>query len=177
MGQGELESRIQQIRLVAMDVDGVLTEGRLMYTEDRGEICCFHIKDGMGLTMARQAGLRTAIISGRLSEVVLRRAADLKIPDVFQGVIRKMEPYEQLRQKYHLTKEQICYIGDDVNDLPVLQQVGLAVAVADAVEEVKEAAHYVTRSPGGGGAVREIIDLILHGQGLYDMAVKAFGNQ
>jgi 3-deoxy-D-manno-octulosonate 8-phosphate phosphatase (KDO 8-P phosphatase) len=177
MVREELKTKIQPIRLVAMDVDGVLTEGRLMYTEGRGEICCFHIKDGMGLTMARQAGLQTAIISGRLSEVVFRRATDLKIPDVFQGVIRKVEPYEQLMQKYHLTKEQVCYIGDDVNDLPVLRQAGLAVAVADAVEEVRESAHYVTRSPGGGGAVREVIDLILHVQGLYDMAVKAFDNQ
>jgi len=170
----ELKSKIQPIRLVAMDVDGVLTEGRLMYTEGRGEICCFHIKDGMGLTMARQAGLQTAIISGRLSEVIFRRAADLKISDVFQGVIKKLESYEQLMQKYQLTKEQICYIGDDVNDLPVLQQVGLAVAVADAVEEVRGAVHYVTKSPGGGGAVREIIDIILHVQCLYDTAVKAF---
>ena len=170
----ELKVRIQRIRLVAMDVDGVLTEGRLMYTGDQKEICCFNIKDGMGLTMARHAGLKIVIISGRESEVVARRAQDLQFSAVYQGVINKLEPFIQLQSKYNLTKEQMCYIGDDVNDLPIFQEAGLAVAVADAVEEVKLLAHYVTKLPGGGGAVREIIDKILHVQGLYQEALKVF---
>ena len=157
----DLNTRIQRIRLVAMDVDGVLTEGRLMYTGDQQEICCFNIKDGMGLTMARQVGLKIVIISGRESDVVARRAKDLKFSAVYQGVINKLEPFLQLKSKYNLTKEQMCYIGDDINDLPIFQEAGLAVAVADAVEEVKMFAHYVTKLPGGAGAVREVIDKIL----------------
>jgi len=170
----DLKTRIQQIRLVAMDVDGVLTEGRLMYTADQQEICCFNIKDGMGLTLARHAGLKIVIISGRESEVVARRAKDLQFSAVYQGVINKLGPFLQLQSKYNLTKEQMCYIGDDINDLPIFQEAGLAVAVADAVEEVKLLAHYVTKLPGGGGAVREIIDKILHLQGLYQEAIKFF---
>ena len=169
-----LKARLQRIRLVAMDVDGVLTEGRIIYTGDQGEICCFNIKDGMGLTMARQVGLKIVIISGRESEVVARRAKDLQFSAVYQGVINKLEPFLQLQSKYNLTKKQMCYIGDDINDLPIFQEAGLAVAVADAVEEVKLFAHYVTKLPGGGGAVREIVDKILHVQDLYQEAIKIF---
>ena len=170
----ELNARLQRIRLVAMDVDGVLTEGRLMYTDDRKEICCFNIKDGMGLTMARHVGLKIVIISGRESEVVARRAKDLHFSAVYQGVINKLEPFLRLQSKYNLTKEQMCYIGDDINDLPIFQEAGLAVAVADAVEEVKLFAHHVTKLPGGGGAVRETIDKILHVQDLDQEAKKMF---
>ena len=170
----ELKARMQRIRLVAMDVDGVLTEGKLIYTEDQGEICCFNIKDGMGLTMARLAGLKIVLISGRESEVVARRAKDLQFSAVYQGAINKLEPFLQLLPKYNLTKKQMCYIGDDINDLPVFKEAGLAVAVADAVEEVKQGAHYVTTFPGGGGAVRETIDKILHLQGLYEEVIRVF---
>lgn len=165
---------MKMVRLVAMDVDGVLTEGQVIYIDGEQEVCSFNIKDGMGLTLARQAGLLTAFISGRKSEVVARRAAYLKISDLYQGVIKKGEPLTQLIQKYSLTREQICYLGDDVNDLPVLRQVGLAVAVADAVEEVRQAAHYVTDLPGGKGAVREVIDQILYQQGIYEQAIRVF---
>ncbi|MEW5802441.1 MAG: HAD hydrolase family protein [bacterium] len=170
----DLEARSRRICLIAMDVDGVLAESRLIYTQREGEVRSFSIKDGMGITLARQAGLKVALISGRESELVARRAAELHLLDVYQGVIRKVEPFSQLLQKYGLDKEQSCYIGDDVNDLPVLREVGLAVAVADAVDEVKRAAHYVTRAPGGGGAVREIIDRILRFQNLYEEAIKVF---
>ena len=169
-----LEARGRRIRLIAMDVDGVLAESRLIYTEGEGEVRSFSIKDGMGITMARQAGLKVALISGRESALVARRAAELHLLDVYQGVIRKLEPFSQLLGKYGLDKEQACYIGDDINDLPVLREAGLAVAVADAVAEVKQAAHYVTHAPGGRGAVREIIDRILYAQNLYDEAIKAF---
>lgn len=170
----DLDARIQRIRLIVMDVDGVLSESRLIYTEEGRDVRSFNIKDGMGITLARSAGLKVAIISGRESALVARRAAELHICEVFQGVIRKREPFFQLLHKYGLDKEQACYIGDDINDLPVLREAGLAVAVADAVEEVKQAAHYVTRASGGGGAVREIIDRILRCQNLYEEAINAF---
>ncbi|MEW6378766.1 MAG: HAD hydrolase family protein [bacterium] len=170
----ELAVRGQRIRLIVMDVDGVLAESRLIYTDREGEVRAFSVKDGMGITLARQAGLKIALISGRESAVVARRAAELQVPDVYQGVIRKHEPFCHLLQKYGLDREQVCYIGDDVNDLPVLRDAGLAVAVADAVEEVKRIAHYVTLARGGNGAVREIIDHILHLQDLYEEAIQAF---
>lgn len=170
----ELTQRIQGIRLLAMDVDGVLTEGKVIYTEGKNELACFNIKDGMGMTLAKKVGLKIAIITGRTSELVGRRAADLHCSDLFQGIIKKREAFEQLLKKYALIKEQVCYIGDDINDLPVLQEVGLAVAVADAVEEVREKAHYITLARGGCGAVREVIDIILYSQGLYQEAIKAF---
>ena len=167
----ELKRRMQKIRLIAMDVDGVLTEGKLLYTQSKQELCSFYIKDGMGLAMARRAGFQIALISGRESEVVALRAKDLKISELYQGVVNKLEAFSALVTKYDLEHEQICFIGDDVNDLPVLQKVGLAVGVSDAVEEVKKIAHYVTALPGGGGAVREIIDKILYAQGLYKKAI------
>jgi len=170
----DLEARIRRIRLIVMDVDGVLSESRLIYTEGNGEVRTFSIKDGMGITLARLAGLEVALISGRESVIVARRAAELHITDVYQGVIRKLGTFSQILQKYGLDKEQACYIGDDINDLPIMREVGLAVAVADAVEEVKWAAHYVTHAPGGGGAVREIIDRILRFQNLYEDAIKVF---
>jgi len=170
----DLEARSRRIRLIAMDVDGVLSESRFIYMEGGGEARIFSIKDGMGIALARLAGLEVALISGRESVIVARRAAELHITDVYQGVIRKLGTFSQLIGKYGLDKEQACYIGDDINDLPILREVGLAVAVADAVEEVKQAAHYVTHAPGGGGAVREIIDRILRFQNLYDDAIKVF---
>jgi len=170
----ELVARGRRIRLIAMDVDGVLAESRLIYTEQEGEVRSFSIKDGMGITLALQAGLKVALISGRESAVVARRAAELHLEDVYQGVSRKREPFSHLLGKYALGREQVCYIGDDVNDLPVMLEAGLAVAVADAVEEVKQIAHYVTASPGGRGAVREVIDHILHAQDLYQKAISVF---
>jgi len=170
----DFEARSRRIRLIVMDVDGVLSESRLIYTEGSGEARTFSIKDGMGITLARLAGLEVALISGRESVIVARRAAELHLTDVYQGVIRKLGTFSQLLRKYGLDKEQVCYIGDDINDLPILREVGLAVAVADAVEEVKLAAHYVTRAQGGNGAVREIIDRILRFQNLYEDAIKFF---
>jgi 3-deoxy-D-manno-octulosonate 8-phosphate phosphatase (KDO 8-P phosphatase) len=169
-----IEVRSRRIRLIVMDVDGVLSESRLIYAEGNGEVRIFNIKDGMGITLARLAGLEVALISGRESVIVARRAAELHITDVYQGVIRKLGTFFQILQKYDLDKEQACYIGDDINDLPIMREAGLAVAVADAVEDVKRAAHYVTHAPGGGGAVREIIDRILRFQNLYEDAIKIF---
>ena len=169
-----IEARSRRIRLIVMDVDGVMSESRLIYMEGNGEVRTFNIKDGMGITLARLAGLEVALISGRESVIVTRRAAELHITDVYQGVIRKLGTFFQILQKYGLDKEQACYIGDDINDLPIMREAGLAVAVADAVEDVKRAAHYVTHAPGGGGAVREIIDRILRFQNLYEDAIKVF---
>ena len=131
----DLNTRIQQIRLVAMDVDGVLTEGRLMYTADQQEICCFNIKDGMGLTMARHAGLKIVIISGRESEVVARRAKDLQFSAVYQGVINKLGPFLQLQSKYNLTKRTtlISIIRFTIIKRPIIRN-GLTTAAVNLLK-------------------------------------------
>jgi len=150
--------------MIAFDVDGVLCNGDISYLDDGREIKTFDVQDGMGVTLARMAGLKTAIITGRKSPAIERRAGELKIDAVFQGSFNKSEPYRQLKQQFSLSDEDICYIGDDVLDMSVLQKVGFSVAVANAREEVKAICDYVTVAYGGRGAVREVIDLILKRQ-------------
>lgn len=157
--------RAQKIRLLIMDVDGVLTDGRIWQDSLGQEFKSFDVKDGHGIVMAHRAKLRTALISGRESESTVRRAKELGIEIVFQKIWNKLEVYEQILRDTELTPEEVAYVGDDVIDIPLLHRVGLAVAVADAVEEVKAAAHVVTQRAGGQGAVREVIELILRAQG------------
>lgn len=157
--------RARKIRLLMMDVDGVLTDGQIFQDSVGHELKSFDVKDGHGIVMAHRAKLKTALISGRESEVTARRAKELGIEIVFQKIWNKLEVYEEILAATQLTHEEVAYIGDDVVDIPLLRRVGFAVAVADAVEEVKEVAHIVTQRPGGQGAVREVIELILRAQG------------
>lgn len=157
--------RAQKIRLLMMDVDGVLTDGRIWHDHLGHEFKSFDVKDGHGIVMAHRAHLQTALISGRESESLVRRAKELGIEIVFQKIWNKLEVYERILTDTKLTHEEVAYIGDDVIDIPLLRQVGLAVAVADAVEEVKAVAHVITQRAGGQGAVREVIELILRAQG------------
>jgi 3-deoxy-D-manno-octulosonate 8-phosphate phosphatase (KDO 8-P phosphatase) len=151
----------RDIRALVMDVDGVLTDGGLYYTEHGDELKRFDVRDGQGLVLLRQAGILTAIVTGRRTTLVARRAEELGIAEVHQGVTDKAETVSALLARHGVPPAAVCYLGDDVNDLPALARVGLAVAVADAVPVVRRAAHYVTRAPGGRGAVREVCDLIL----------------
>lgn len=166
--------RAQQVKMIVLDVDGVLTNG-LMYFDRTGEsLKAFHVHDGLGISLAHSAGLQTAIITGRTSEMVRLRASELKIGDLYQGTLTKITAMEQLITKYTLDLSQICYVGDDLNDLPLLQRVGLACAVADAVDEVKAVSHFTTSLPGGAGAVRQVIEMILKSQGKWESAVAAY---
>lgn len=157
--------RARKVRLLMMDVDGVLTDGRIVQDSLGHEWKSFDVKDGHGIVMAHRAQLKTALISGRESEATTRRAKELGIELVFQKIWNKLEVYERVLADTQLTPAEVAYIGDDVVDIPLLRRVGLAVAVADAVEEVKEVAHVVTKRAGGQGAVREVIELILRAQG------------
>ena len=148
-----------------MDVDGVMTDGKIIFTSSGEEIKAFDIQDGMGITLARRAGLKTGIITGRSSEMVMRRAAELNYDVVMQGNDDKLAQYEKVKQQFNLADEEICYIGDDVPDLPVLQKVGFAVAVSTARDELKQICDYITKRDGGHSAVREVIDKILTYQG------------
>jgi 3-deoxy-D-manno-octulosonate 8-phosphate phosphatase (KDO 8-P phosphatase) len=169
-----LLERARKTRLLMMDVDGVLTDGRIIQDGHGHELKVFDVKDGHGIVMAHRAKLRTALISGRESETIRRRAEELGIELVFQKIWNKLEVYEKILVDTELTHDEVAYIGDDLIDIPLLRRVGLAVAVADAVDEVKAAAHLITQRPGGQGAVREVIELILRAQGHWDSLLERY---
>ena len=157
----DLERRIQNIRLLALDVDGVLTDGGVYMFEDGTEFRRFNIKDGLGLKMVMEAGIGVALISSATTQAVLHRAARLGITEVHLGVKDKVEVLEDICQRMGITFEQVAYMGDDLPDLPVLERVGLPCAPADAVDAVKQAAVYVSNQRGGDGCVRDVCESIL----------------
>lgn len=154
-------SSSSDIQLLLLDVDGVLTDGGLYYFEDHGFALRFHVRDGLGIRRAVDAGLVVGVISGRTSPQVRRRAEELLMEEIHLGVQEKLPILEEILARRSLDASEVCYVGDDVVDIPVLQAVGFAVAVADAHGEVRREADFVTRRAGGYGAVREVIDLIL----------------
>ena len=158
---GNTREKLAAIRLLVLDVDGVLTGGHLTIYGDGAESKAFHTHDGHGIRMWQRAGLKVALISGRQSEPTQRRAEQLEIAHVFQDCHFKLPTLKQLLAELHLEPENVAYVGDDLPDLPVIRFVGFGVAVANAVDEVKEQADYVTGRPGGEGAVREVIEMIL----------------
>lgn len=171
----DLIPRIQPIRCLALDVDGVMTDGRIVVGTDGTEFKFFDVRDGHGLKMVKRAGLLLAFITARPSPITARRAEELGVDDVFQGSLSKAPSYEELLRKRGLRDEEVCFVGDDVVDLPVMARVGLACAPADAVGEVLEAAHYISPRSGGRGAVRDICELILKSQGRWDDLMERYG--
>jgi 3-deoxy-D-manno-octulosonate 8-phosphate phosphatase (KDO 8-P phosphatase) len=167
-----LAERCAAVRLLVLDVDGVLTAGGIQYASDGVELKTFHVRDGSALKLWRDTGRRAAIISGRASRVVEVRAAELGIDPVVQGAGDKLAAFREVLARTGLRPEQVAFVGDDLPDLPVLRNSGLAVAVADACPEVRADAQYVTRAPGGGGAVREAVELVLRCQGEWQAAVR-----
>ena len=160
----ELTERLRAVRMVVMDVDGVLTDGGILLAADGAEMKCFNVKDGVGIKYLHRAGLLTAIITGRRSEVVARRAAELGIEEVRQGCLVKMDALREIMDGRGLKPDQVCFVGDDLPDLPLLRHVGVGVAVWDARPEVVEAADLVTKARGGQGALRELAELLLKAQ-------------
>lgn len=156
-----MRERLQKIRLLLLDVDGVMTDGRIIYDDHGVETKAFDVKDGHGLKLVQRAGIRVGIITGRQSAVVDRRADELGIDLVYQGAKDKLVPFLEILAKTGLAPEQVAYVGDDYPDLPVLRRAGFAITVADGIEELKPYVHYVTKQPGGRGAVREVCDLLL----------------
>lgn len=170
----DTEARARRIRLLVFDVDGVLTAGQLLFGPDGEALKIFHAHDGLGINAAHRAGLKTAVITGRESAMVKRRGAELSMTDVCQGAHDKIVHLERLLEKHSLKSDEVAYTGDDLNDLAVMQRVGLACAVANAAPEVKAAAHYVTGRAGGDGAVREIVELILKAQGKWPAVIESY---
>lgn len=156
-----LFNRAKPIRLLLLDVDGVLTDGRIIYDADGRESKAFHIHDGLGINRLRAAGCLVGFLSGRASAAVERRAKELDVTIICQGVDDKLAVYEQILADHRLSDHEVAYVGDDLPDLAVLGRVGLAVAVASAQPAVRRAAHWVTGLPGGEGAVREVTELLL----------------
>jgi 3-deoxy-D-manno-octulosonate 8-phosphate phosphatase (KDO 8-P phosphatase) len=160
-----LRERCSAIELLIVDVDGVLTAGGIVYGSPEVEIKEFYVRDGSGLHLWHLAGKRTGLITGRSSPLVQRRATELAIGLVVQGAPEKLPAYRRMLSDAGVSDEAVCYVGDDVVDVPPLRLCGLAVAVADACPEARAVAHYITQAPGGRGAVRETIELILRCQG------------
>jgi 3-deoxy-D-manno-octulosonate 8-phosphate phosphatase (KDO 8-P phosphatase) len=169
-----LRQRLARIQLLLLDVDGVLTDGGVTWTNDGVEQKKFSIRDGLGIRLWQQAGGRTGIVTGRSSHVVQLRAEELGIAIVRQGVVDKLEAATAILAEQGFAWEQVAFVGDDLPDLPVVMRCGLGVAVADACPELIAAAAVVTRQPGGRGAVREVIESLLHARGSWDAIVRRF---
>lgn len=167
-----VKKRARQIKVVLMDVDGTITNGGVtLWSAADGtalEIKTFDAHDGQGLSLAHTAGLRTGVITGRGSAALRRRACELDIEFVYEKQPHKIAAYEEILKKTGVPESAVAYLGDDLPDLPVMRRVGLAVAVGDAVIEVKDAAHFVTTAVGGRGAARELVELILKSKGIWE---------
>ncbi len=165
---------MQNVKLIVLDVDGTLTDGTLLYSDDGWQAKAFHVADGLGIVMAQAAGLRVAVISARMSRVVTTRMAELNVADVVQNCGEKAAAVGRLLKKHGLQPDDAAYVGDDINDLSAFEAVGVKIAVANAAEYLKAQADWVTPRSGGQGAVRDAIDEILRRQGRLDEAVAAY---
>ncbi len=166
--------RAGKIRLILLDSDGVLTDGRITMISDGGEVRAFHVQDGFGIRLGIQAGLEFGILSGRASPVLERRAAELGIEELHQRVLDKTGCFEEILQRLDIPAEAVCFVGDDLIDLPVMRRCGFAVATRDAQPDVRSQAHYVTERLGGEGAVREVVDIVLRASGKWEEATRPY---
>jgi 3-deoxy-D-manno-octulosonate 8-phosphate phosphatase (KDO 8-P phosphatase) len=166
-----LEDRARRIRLVLFDVDGVLTDGVVVMHADGSESKGFHIKDGAAIVWAQRAGVQVGLLSARSSGATTHRAAQLAVRIVQQGVTSKASAFDTILKSSGLTEDAVCYMGDDLLDLPVLERAGLSAAPADAAREVRQRVHWVSEAAGGRGAARELIELVLRAQGRWDEIV------
>lgn len=171
-----LKRRAAQIKVLLMDVDGTMTDGGVtLLSQPDGtavEIKTFDAHDGQGLTLAHTAGIRTGCITGRESPALLRRANEMKMEFVYMKQPRKIPAYEEILRKTGVPDSAVAYVGDDLPDLPIMRRAGLAIAVADAVPEVKKAAHFTTKSVAGGGAIRDAVELILKSKGIWEEMIE-----
>ena len=169
--------KAKRIKLLVLDVDGVMTDGRIVYSDSGEELKFFDSRDGHGIKLLKRAGVEVAIITGRASRAVEHRASNLGIQFVYQKALNKIDAFNELASRTGTADEAICTMGDDLPDLPVMHRSGLAVAVPDAVEEVRAAADYTTARPGGSGAVREVCELIMKAQGTWrEVTARYYGS-
>ena len=171
-----LEDCCKNVELILSDVDGVLTDGGIIFDNQGIETKRFHVRDGMGIKLWQRAGFKFGILTARTSHVVQVRANELGLDIIRQGVDAKLPAAKRIIEELGLAPEQVCYIGDDLPDLALIQTVGLGVAVADAATDVRDAAAYVTKLPGGHGSVRETIEFVLRHKGLWDGMIQKYAN-
>lgn len=165
------------VQAIIMDVDGVLTDGKIILGEGNVELKSFHARDGMAINIARKCGMKVGFITSRASEAVKRRGEELKIDYLFQGVKDKLSKLVEISRSEKIPLENICYIGDDINDIPILRRVGFSATVSDAPDEVKSCAAYVSRNHGGNEAVRDIIQYILSKQGKWRKTINGLASK
>jgi 3-deoxy-D-manno-octulosonate 8-phosphate phosphatase (KDO 8-P phosphatase) len=165
---------LANIQLLILDVDGVMTDGGIIRDDAGQQIKRFHVRDGAGIVLWRRLGKDVAIITGKESQVVTHRADELGVQNLYQNIGNKLEAYDQVKDELGVRDAEIAYVGDDLPDLPVMRKVGMPIAVADAVEEVKAVAKYVTKYPGGHGAVRDAIEFLCKELGLWQQVLDRY---
>jgi 3-deoxy-D-manno-octulosonate 8-phosphate phosphatase (KDO 8-P phosphatase) len=170
----ELKRKAERIVVLVLDVDGVMTDGRIIIDDSGRESKHFNVKDGHGIKLILKMGIEVIFLTGRKSRVVAHRAKDLGVREVYQGARDKVMIFEGMLLKKNMKADRVAYVGDDVVDIPLFRKVGLSIAVADACEEARRAAHYVTEKEGGKGAVREVCEMILRAQGKWDEIAKRY---
>ena len=170
----EIIERAKHVKVFVVDIDGVMTDGRIIYSGYGDELRFFDVQDGFGITLLNRAGIKTVIVTAGKSKIVKHRARDLKVTATYHGFMDKIDAFNHLLKRFNATPEEVCFIGDDIIDMPILKRVGFAIAVPNAVDEVKKLAHHVTVHKGGRGAVREICDLILKSQGKWDLVTSKY---
>ncbi len=170
----KVAGRLRQVKLLLLDVDGVLTDGGIVYDDKGVETKAFNVRDGHGIKLLKRGGVECGIITSRSSKALIRRCEDLGIELIWQGALKKAKAFEEVLDKTKLGAEDVAFVGDDLVDLPVLAKVGFSVAVADAVEDVRKRVDYVTDADGGRGAVREVCELILKVKGQWEKVTKDY---
>jgi len=173
MNRDELTRRAEQVKLLLLDVDGVLTDGRIRLGE-HDEVKAYHAQDGLGVTLARSAGILVGLITGRRSATVERRGRELKLDFLVQGRPDKLQAFEELRKRAGVKSGEVCFMGDDWIDLSLLSRVGLPACPADARPEVRERCVFVSSKPGGGGAIRELVETLLRLRGQFDELLESY---
>lgn len=171
----ELEARFKKIKLLLLDVDGVLTDGRIIYDSRGRDLKFFDVHDGLGVFVLHKSGIKTILITAKSSKTISPRAKDMRVAEVFAGIFPKTAVLDKILKKYNVSSDEVCFMGDDLVDLSLMRKVGLPVAVANASGEIREAALYITNRSGGRGAVREIAELILKSQGKWEDVLGFYG--
>ena len=170
----EIIEKAKRVKVFIVDIDGVMTDGRIIYSGYGDELRFFDVQDGFGITLLNRAGIVTIVVTAGKSKIVKHRARDLKVTSTYHGFMDKIDAFNDLLKRFKVTPEEVCFIGDDLIDMPILKRAGFAVAVSNAVDEVKENAHHITANKGGRGAVREICDLILKSQNKWDSVTSKY---
>lgn len=172
--EAEILEKAKRIKLLLLDVDGVLTDGRIIYDSSGKDLKLFDVHDGLGVFLLKKAGIPTVLITARGSKAIRPRGKDMQVEAIFENIFPKTSILDKLLKKYKLKLEEICFVGDDLVDLGLMKKVGFAVAVFNACPEIKSCAHYITLKEGGRGAVREVAELILKSQGKWNSLVSQY---